>query len=69
MNLSKYEIVPFGEVVYVNELASNLGCHVSSLLLKIFGLALGAPLKARYIWDPILERMHKILASLKKLCV
>ena len=53
INLSKSEIVPIGEVMNVEELASNLRRHV---LMKYLGMPLGAHFKARYIWDSIIDK-------------
>ena len=61
--LGNSKIGPKGEIVHVEKLASNLGCHV----LKYLGLPLGAHFKARHIWDSIQERMHKKLVGWKKL--
>jgi hypothetical protein len=42
INLSKFEIVPIGEVGDVEGLTSILGCRMSSLPLKYLGLPLEA---------------------------
>ena len=48
----------------VKELASNLGLHVSSILMKYFCLW---DLTSRHICDFIIDQMHKRLTSQKKL--
>jgi hypothetical protein len=47
----------------VRELASILGCRVSSLPMKYLGLPLGAPFMAKSIWDDIIKKMKCRLAS------
>ena len=42
INLSKLELVPLGQLLNVNELASVLDCKVSALPLSYLGLPLGA---------------------------
>jgi hypothetical protein len=44
INLSKFEMVPVGDIGDVEELASILGCGVASLPIKYLGLPLGAKL-------------------------
>jgi hypothetical protein len=41
-NLGKIELVPVGDVVDVEALASILGCRAASLLMKVFGSFLGS---------------------------
>jgi hypothetical protein len=63
VNLSKSELVPMGNVVDVEGLADILGCMVSSLPLKYFGLPLGAGFKAKSIWNGVVEKIGRRLAS------
>jgi hypothetical protein len=67
INLGKSEMVPVGEVSNLEELALILGCKVAPLPMKYLGLPLGAPFKAKSIWNPIIERMEKRLAGWKRL--
>ena len=67
INLGKSEMVPVGEVSNLEDLAHILGCKVASLPMKYLGLPLGAPFKAKSIWNPIIERMEKRLAGWKRL--
>jgi hypothetical protein len=67
INLGKSEIVPIGEVEDVEDLASILGCRVSSLPMKYLGLPLGASYKATSIWNDVIEKMERRLAGWKKL--
>jgi hypothetical protein len=50
INLAKSEIVHVGEVEDLEELASILGCRVSSLPIKYVDLPLGASYKATSIF-------------------
>jgi hypothetical protein len=56
-----------GNVSNVSGLARILGCRLSSLPIKYLGLPLGAPFKAKYIWDSIIEKMEKRLEGWKRL--
>jgi hypothetical protein len=63
INLAKSKLVPVGNVENVVGLAGILGCSVSSLHLKYLGLPLGASYKAKYIWDGVIEKIERRLAS------
>jgi len=67
VNLDKSLLVPVGNVDNVAELASILGCGTSSLPLKYLGMPLGARHKATSIWDDIVVKMERRLASWQKL--
>uniref|UniRef100_A0A2N9F0T2 Reverse transcriptase domain-containing protein n=1 Tax=Fagus sylvatica TaxID=28930 RepID=A0A2N9F0T2_FAGSY len=67
INLSKSEIVPIGDVLHIVELMQILGCKQSFLPLQYLGLPLGASFKKQTIWNPVLERVEKRLASWKRL--
>ena len=67
VNLGKSELVPVGEVHNLDVLVGLLGCRHSSLPLKYLGLPLGAKFKEVSIWNPILEKMERRLASWKRL--
>jgi hypothetical protein len=56
INMSKFEIVPIGDVGDVMGLASILVCGVASLLMKYLGLPLSAHYKASTIWSTIIEK-------------
>jgi hypothetical protein len=66
-NLAKSELVPVGSVDIVAGLAWILGCGVGSLPLKYLGLRLGASFKAKHIWDGVIEKIERGLASWKRL--
>jgi hypothetical protein len=63
VNMGKSELVPVGTVLNMHQLADILCCHTSALPLLYLGLPLGASL----IWNPILEKIERRLASWKKL--
>jgi hypothetical protein len=56
-----------GEVPHIEELASILCCNISSLPLRYLDLPLGAPFKSIGIWDGVVEKMKRRLASWNKL--
>jgi hypothetical protein len=66
-NLKKFELVAVGKVPYIEGLTNILGCNISSLPLRYLGLPLGAPFKSKAIWDGVIEKMEKMLASWKKI--
>jgi hypothetical protein len=63
VNLQKSELVVVAEIPHIEELASFHYCNISSLLLGYLGLPLGAPFKSKAIWDGVVEKMEKRLAS------
>jgi hypothetical protein len=67
VNMAKSELVPVGNVVDVEGLADILGCGVSSLPLKYLGLPLGACFKAKPIWNGVVEKIERRLASWKRM--
>jgi len=54
-----------GNVDNVDWMADILGCEVSSMLLKCLGLPLGASYKVKHIWDCVIEKIERHLASWK----
>jgi hypothetical protein len=67
VNIQKSELVVVGEVLHIEELANILSCSISSLPLKYLGLPLGAPFELKAIWEGVVEKMEKRLASWKKI--
>jgi len=67
INLAKSVLVPVGDVDNMDELAGIMGCGVSSLPLKYLGLPLGAPFKAKSIWDDVVGKIERRLASWKRM--
>jgi hypothetical protein len=66
INLAKSILVLVGCVDNVDGLASILGCGVSLLPLKYLGLPLGASFKAKSIWDGVIGKIERRLASWKQ---
>ena len=64
---SKSVMVPVGEVGNITLLADFLDCRVGALPLTYLGMPLGASYKAVSVWDPIIEKMERMLAGWKKL--
>ena len=59
INLNKRYIIPVGIVANVEDLATDLGCGISSLLTSYLGLPFGASHKAIGVWDLVEERFRK----------
>jgi hypothetical protein len=59
-------LVPVGNVNNVDSLNNILGCTVSPLPMKYLGLSLGAPFKAKAIWDSVIE-FERRLAKWKRM--
>jgi hypothetical protein len=51
----------------MGELTGILGCGTSSLPLKYLGLLLRTSYKAKSIWDVVVEKMERRLASWKRM--
>lgn len=66
VNLQKTELIAVGDCVDVSSLASVLDYKVGTLPTSYLGLPLGATNKSSSIWDLLVERFEKRLASLKK---
>jgi hypothetical protein len=66
VNLGKSELVPIGDVPFVEDLADILGCKTSTLPMIYLGLPLGADFKSLAIWNPIVEKMERCLAGWKR---
>ena len=67
VNMAKSVMVPVGEVGNITLLADCLDYRVGALPLTYLGMPLGAPYKTVSVWDPIIEKMKRRLASWKKL--
>ena len=63
INLHKSEVIHIGRVRDVHVMVDILGCLVSSLPMTYLGLPLGVKFKSMYIWDGIVERIERRLAS------
>jgi hypothetical protein len=67
INLGKSELVPIGEVEDVESLAHILSCRIGSLLMTYLCMPLGASFKSISIWNEVIEKVERRLASWKKL--
>jgi hypothetical protein len=67
VNMAKSALIPVGNVVNVEDLADILGCGVSSLPLQYLGMPLGASFKAKPIWNGVVEKIERRLASWKRM--
>uniref|UniRef100_A0A2N9G614 Uncharacterized protein n=1 Tax=Fagus sylvatica TaxID=28930 RepID=A0A2N9G614_FAGSY len=63
INFNKSEMAPVGNVPELGQLAAILGCKTVQLPINYLGLPLGAKVKSKAIWDPILEKMERKLAG------
>ena len=63
INLGKSKLVPVANVDHVERLAGVLGCGVLSLPMNYLGLLLGAFYKVKHIWDGVIEKIKRQLAS------
>jgi hypothetical protein len=67
INLGKSELVPIGEVDDVESLAHILGYRIGSLPMTYLGLPFGASFKSLPIWNGVIEKVERRLASWEKL--
>ena len=67
VNMGKSELVPIGEMPNETPLADILCCRIGVLPLMYLGMSLGASFKASSVWNPILEKIEKMLAGWIKL--
>ena len=67
VNALRSEMVPIGEVPNIQILAEILGCQIGSLPMTYLGMPLGTSHKSPTIWNPILEKIERKLASWKKM--
>ena len=66
INLGKSEMIPIGNVPYLEELAEVLGWKVGAIPTTYLGLPLRAPFKFSKIWERVEERFQKRLAWWKR---
>ncbi|XP_023926851.1 uncharacterized protein LOC112038284 [Quercus suber] len=67
VNVLKSEMVLIGEVNNVHALVEILGCRIETLPMTYLGMSLGASHQSPSIWNPILEKIKRKFAGLKKL--
>uniref|UniRef100_A0A2N9IM47 Reverse transcriptase zinc-binding domain-containing protein n=1 Tax=Fagus sylvatica TaxID=28930 RepID=A0A2N9IM47_FAGSY len=63
VNLTKSEMVPVGVVDCTQSLADLLCCRVGTLPMLYLGMPLGAKYKALNVWNSVLEKIERRLAS------
>ena len=59
------KLVPVGVVHNIDLLLNVLGCKQGTLPMKYLGLPLGAKVKDKTIWNPILEKIERRLTGWK----
>ena len=65
INLNNSDIIPIEPVANVENLATKLGCRISSFPTFYLALPFGASHKAVWVWDVVEKRFWKRLASWK----
>jgi hypothetical protein len=63
VNLAKSEMVPVGVVDSMPSLANLLYCRIGALPMLYLGMPLGAPYKGLSVWNSVLEKIERRLAS------
>ena len=63
INMGKSELVLVGVVPNIVDMMDVLGCKQGSFSMKYLGLPLGAIVRDSSIWNPIIEKMKRRLAS------
>ena len=66
IKLDKIELIPIGRVIYVDILATELGCKMSKLPYIYLGLPLGASCGSEAVWDFVEEKVHRKLSLWKR---
>nr|XP_016514262.1 PREDICTED: uncharacterized protein LOC107831057 isoform X1 [Nicotiana tabacum]XP_016514264.1 PREDICTED: uncharacterized protein LOC107831057 isoform X2 [Nicotiana tabacum] len=66
INIGKCEIFPVGEVANIDALSHVLRCKLGSLPTTYLDLPLGTSHKDTTVWNPVIERVEKILAGWQK---
>ncbi|XP_026378908.1 uncharacterized protein LOC113273390 [Papaver somniferum] len=66
LNLEKSSMISGGEDDMVKDLAMELGCKVEKLPFKYLGLPVGATARNATVWEEVIQRMERKLATWKK---
>jgi hypothetical protein len=66
VNLANSELIPVCDVDQVESLVDILGCGVAILPVNFLGLPLGVSYKSIHIWDGVIKKIERRLASWKK---
>ncbi|XP_050278053.1 uncharacterized protein LOC126719564 [Quercus robur] len=67
INMGKFELVPVSVVPNIVDMVDVLGCKQGSFPMQYLGLPLGANVRDRSVWNLILEKVERRLASWKRL--
>ena len=67
INMGKSELVPMGVVPNIVDMVDVLGCKRGSFPMQYLGLPLGANVRDRSVWNPIIEKVERRLAGWKRL--
>ena len=59
--------MPIGDVDNMSSLADILSCRIGVLPMTYLGMSLGASFKAIGVWNPIIEKVERLLAGWMKL--
>ena len=65
INMGKSELVLVGVVPNISDMVDVQGCKQGSFQIKYLGLPLGANVRDRSIWNPIIEKVERRLAGWK----
>ncbi|XP_010249422.1 PREDICTED: uncharacterized protein LOC104591963 [Nelumbo nucifera] len=65
VNWNKSQIIPVGLVSNFAKCAGFLTCQIETLPVKYLGPSLGVSSGSSAIWDPVIERLERKLASWK----
>ncbi|XP_026429098.1 uncharacterized protein LOC113325076 [Papaver somniferum] len=66
LNLDKNTMVSVGDDEALEILVKELGCRSEKLPIKYLGLPIGASFRCTSVWEVVIERMQKKLATRKK---
>ena len=58
--------MPIGDVDNMSSLADILSCRIGVLPMTYLGMSLGASFKAIGVWNPIIEKVERLLAGWMK---
>lgn len=68
-NLRKSILLPIGDVANIEEMTQIMECEVESLPTIYLGHPLGAKASSKSIWNPVIKRLDRRLASWKGRCL
>ena len=59
INMGKFDLVPVGVVPNLVDMVDVLGCKQGSFPMQYLGLPLGANVRDRSVWNPIMEKVER----------